>query len=594
MTTRNKASKKARTRPKHPSSSGTLPKVATGILGLDEITGGGLPKGRPTLVCGSAGCGKTLFAMEFLVRGAVEHGEPGVFIAFEETPEELAQNVRSLGFDVDDLIAKKKIAIDYIRVERSEITETGEFDLDGLFIRLALAIDTVGAKRVVLDTIETLFGGFTNQGVLRSELRRLFRWLKDKKVTCVITGERGDGALTRQGLEEYVSDCVILLDHRVTEQVSTRRLRIVKYRGSVHGTNEYPFLIDEHGISVLPVTGLGLTHESSNERVSSGVPQLDQMLGGEGYYRGSSILATGTAGTGKTSLAAQFALSTCKRGERCLYLAFEESPSQLLRNMRSINVNLEPYRRNGLLQLHASRPTLLGLEAHLVQIHKMVTEFEPSAVIVDPISNFIASGSAADAQAMLLRLIDFLKEKQITAMFTHLTSGGKAAEATDMGVSSLIDTWLLVRDIEVGGERNRGLYVIKSRGMAHSNQVREFLLTSRGIELLDVYVGPEGVLTGSMRAAQERRERAAEEERVRDADSRRRRAQRRRRTIEAQIAALQGELEDEADAEQHVVASERTRLARRDEDRSQMARSRQADAPKSANGRGGARAGARN
>ena len=573
MTTRNKASKKARTRPRHPSSSGTLPKVATGIVGLDEITGGGLPKGRPTLVCGSAGCGKTLFAMEFLVRGAVEHGEPGVFIAFEETPEELAQNVRSLGFDLDDLIAKKKISIDYIRVERSEITETGEFDLDGLFIRLALAIDTVGAKRVVLDTIETLFGGFTNQGVLRSELRRLFRWLKDKKVTCVITGERGDGALTRQGLEEYVSDCVILLDHRVTEQVSTRRLRIVKYRGSVHGTNEYPFLIDEHGISVLPVTGLGLTHESSNERVSSGVPQLDQMLGGEGYYRGSSILATGTAGTGKTSLAAHFALSTCKRGERCLYLAFEESPSQLLRNMRSINVNLEPYRRNGLLQLHASRPTLLGLEAHLVQIHKMVTEFEPGAVIVDPISNFIASGSAADAQAMLLRLIDFLKEKQITAMFTHLTSGGKPAEATDMGVSSLIDTWLLVRDIEVGGERNRGLYVIKSRGMAHSNQVREFLITSRGIALQDVYIGPEGVLTGSLRAAQEARERAASLLRRQEIQRKQREIERRRAATRAQIAALKLELEaaeleaglvvTQDEAREQLLTENRTAMATR-------------------------------
>jgi len=514
---------------------------------LDEITGGGLPKGRPTLVCGSAGCGKTLFAMEFLVRGAVEHGEPGVFIAFEETPEELAQNVRSLGFDLDDLIAKKKISIDYIRVERSEITETGEFDLDGLFIRLALAIDTVGAKRVVLDTIETLFGGFTNQGVLRSELRRLFRWLKDKKVTCVITGERGDGALTRQGLEEYVSDCVILLDHRVTEQVSTRRLRIVKYRGSVHGTNEYPFLIDEHGISVLPVTGLGLTHESSNERVSSGVPQLDQMLGGEGYYRGSSILATGTAGTGKTSLAAHFALSTCKRGERCLYLAFEESPSQLLRNMRSINVNLEPYRRNGLLQLHASRPTLLGLEAHLVQIHKMVTEFEPSAVIVDPISNFIASGSAADAQAMLLRLIDFLKEKQITAMFTHLTSGGKPAEATDMGVSSLIDTWLLVRDIEFNGERNRGLYVLKSRGMAHSNQIREFLLTEKGIKLVQVYLGPGGVLTGSSRVAQEAKERAEMVSRQQEVERKRIEVDRRRQAMEAQIAAMRASFQTERD-----------------------------------------------
>jgi circadian clock protein KaiC len=532
-----------------------LPKVATGIAGLDEITGGGLPKGRPTLVCGSAGCGKTLLSMEFLVRGAMEFGEPGVFIAFEETAEELAQNVRSLGFDLDEMVAKKTIAIDYIRIERSEITETGEFSLDGLFIRLALAIDTVGAKRVVLDTIETLFGGFTNQALLRSELRRLFRWLKDKKVTAVITGERGEGSLTRQGLEEYVSDCVILLDHRVTEQVSTRRLRIVKYRGSVHGTNEYPFMIDERGISVLPLTGLGLNHQSSDERVTSGVPELDQMLGGDGYYRGSSVLVTGSAGTGKTSIAAHFAFATCKRGERCLYLAFEESPSQLMRNMRSIGVNLEPYRRNGLLQIHSSRPTLLGLEAHLVQIHKTVSEFEPTTVIVDPISNFISSGSAADAQAMLLRLIDFLKTKQITAMFTHLTQGGSPAEATDMGVSSLIDTWLLVRDIEVGGERNRGLYVIKSRGMAHSNQVREFLISSRGLRLQEVYVGPEGVLTGSLRAVQEAREKAATLTRRQEIALKQRDVEKRRAATRAQIAALEVEL-DAAELEAGLIATQ--------------------------------------
>jgi circadian clock protein KaiC len=551
-----------------------LPKVATGISGLDEITGGGLPKGRPTLVCGSAGCGKTLLAMEFLVRGATEFGEPGVFIAFEETPEELAQNVRSLGFDLDDLVAKKKVAIDYIRIERNEITETGEFDLDGLFIRLALAIDSVGAQRVVLDTIETLFGGFTNQAMLRSELRRLFRWLKDKGVTCVITGERGDGALTRQGLEEYVSDCVILLDHRVTEQVSTRRLRIVKYRGSVHGTNEYPFLIDERGISVLPVTELGLNHESSNERITSGVPQLDDMLGGQGYYRGSSILVSGSAGTGKTSLAAHFALATCKRGERCLYLAFEESPSQLMRNMRTIGVNLDPYKRNGLLQIQASRPTLLGLEAHLVQIHKAVTDFAPTTVIVDPISNFVSGGTAADAQKMLLRLIDFLKIRQITAMFTHLTSGGGVVEATDMGVSSLIDTWLLVRDIEVGGERNRGLYVIKSRGMAHSNQVREFLITSRGVALQQVYVGPEGVLTGSLRAAQEARERAAEVARRQDIARKQRDIERRRAATRAQIVALEVELRA-AEAEAGLTVTQDVERERAlTEDRTAMAKRR--------------------
>ncbi len=550
-----------------------LPKAPTGIAGLDEITGGGLPRGRPTLVCGTAGCGKTLLSMEFIVRGVTEFNEPGVFFAFEETADELAQNVRSLGFDVDALIADGKLAVEYVHVEPAEIEETGEYDLDGLFIRLGLAIDSIGAKRVVLDTIEALFGGFSNQALLRAELRRLFRWLKDKGVTCVITGERGSGAgLTRQGLEEYVSDCVILLDHRVSEQVSTRRLRIVKYRGSVHGTNEYPFLVDERGISVLPVTSLALNHDASTERVLTGVADLDAMLGG-GYYRGSSVLVSGTAGTGKTSLAAHFAYAACKRGERCLYLAFEESPSQLLRNMRSISLDLEPFRRNGKLQMHASRPTLLGLEAHLVQIHKLVTELEPDAIVIDPISNFIASGSAADAQAMLLRLIDFLKAAKITAFFTHLTAGGRSVEATDVGVSSLIDTWLLVRDLEAGGERTRGLYVIKSRGMAHSNQVREFLITSDGVELQPVYVGPEGVLTGSMRAAQEAREKADALVREQDVERARRTLDRRRAATRAQILALEAELEaaeneaaltaSHGEARERILSEQRAALAKR-------------------------------
>jgi circadian clock protein KaiC len=479
---------------KRPARNDThaLAKAATGIEGLDEITGGGLPKGRPTLVCGGAGCGKTLLATEFLVRGATQFGEPGAFITFEETGEELAQNVRSLGFDLDRLTKDGKLAIEYVRVEPAEIEETGEYDLEALFIRLGLAIDSVGAKRVVLDTIESLFGGFQNQALLRSELRRLFRWLKDKGVTAVITGERGEGSLTRQGLEEYVSDCVILLDHRVIEQSSTRRLRIVKYRGSVHGTNEYPFLIDEEGISVLPVTGLGLDHQASSERVSSGVPRLDAMLGGKGYYRGSSILISGTAGTGKTSLAAHFADATCRRGERCLYLAFEESPAQLLRNMGSIGLRLAPYLKKGLLRIHASRPTLYGLEMHLVQVHKMVSEFEPRAVIVDPISNFVSTGSNRDAQSMLLRLVDFLKARQVTAFFTHLTAGGRPIEATDVGISSIIDTWLLVREVEADGARKRGLYVVKSRGMPHSNQIRELQITAEGVELEDGSAGIRG------------------------------------------------------------------------------------------------------
>ena len=466
-----------------PAQAHSLPKAPTGIPGLDEITEGGLPRGRPTLICGGPGCGKTLLAAEFLIRGATEFDEPGALITFEETGEELAQNVRSLGFDLDALVEEKKIAIDYIRVERSEIAETGEYDLEGLFLRLGFAIDSVGAKRIVLDTIESLFAGFDNQAVLRSEIRRLFRFLKDRGVTAVITGERGDGSLTRQGLEEYVSDCVILLDHRVTEQTSTRRMRIVKYRGTTHGTNEYPFLIDAEGFSVLPLSALQLDHPVSNERMSTGVPALDEMLDGKGYYRGSSVLVSGTAGTGKTSLAAHFAQESARRGERCLYLAFEESPQQLMRNMRTIGVDLEPHVKKGTLRLHSSRPTLHGLEMHLVQVHKMVSQFNPAAVVIDPISNFIDNSTAIEAQAMLLRLVDFLKAKQITALFTHLTSGGNALEATDIGISSLIDTWLLLRDIDAGTSRIKGLYVLKSRGMPHSHEIREFVLTSKGIQL---------------------------------------------------------------------------------------------------------------
>ena len=562
-----------------PAQARMLPKAATGIHGLDEITGGGLPKGRPTLVCGGPGCGKTLLAVEFLIRGATQFDEPGAFISFEETAEELTQNVRSLGFDLDALVSGKKVALDYVRVEPSEIEEVGEYDLEGLFVRLGLAIDSVGAKRIVLDTIESLFGGFTNQALLRSELRRLFRFLKDKGVTAVITGERGEGSLTRQGLEEYVSDCVILLDHRATEQVSTRRMRIVKYRGSTHGTNEYPFLIDEQGISVLPVTALTLDHPVSNERISSGIPRLDAMLGGKGYYRGSSILVSGTAGTGKTSLAAHFAQETAQRGERVLYLAFEESPKQLLRNMRSIGVELEPYVKKDLIRLDASRPTLHGLEMHLVRMHKIVAEFKPSAVIVDPISNLVDGGTQLEAQSMLLRLVDFLKASQVTAFFTHLTGGGRHWETTDVGISSLIDTWMLLRDIESGGERNRGLYVLKSRGMKHSNQIREFVITPEGIQLEDVYIGPEGVLTGSLRAAQEAREAAEALLHEQESERRQRELAAKRAALEAQIAALRSESEmikAQDELRQTTIATQRTATARR----------RGADAPRNDKGKG--------
>jgi len=474
------------------SPNKNLIKSPTGIQGFDEITNGGLPAGRPILVCGGAGCGKTLFGMEFLVRGAIQFNEPGVFMSFEETNEELIKNVASLGFDLEDLVKHKKIALDYVHIERSEIEETGEYDLEGLFIRLGYAIDSIGAKRVVLDTIESLFAGLPNQLILRAELRRLFRWLKDKGVTSIITGERGEETLTRQGLEEYVSDCVIMLDHRVNEQSSTRRLRIVKYRGSLHGTNEYPFLIDENGFSVLPVTSLGLEHIVTNERISTGINELDKMLEGKGYYRGSTVLVSGTAGIGKTSIAAHFAEAACKRGERVLYFCFEESPNQLMRNMLSIGIKLEPWVQKGLLKFKATRPTLYGLEMHLAATHKAVNSFNPDIVILDPINTFIIGDKDIEVKMMLMRIVDFLKANQITALFTSLTSNDSASDSSDAGISSLIDTWLLLRDIELNGERNRGMYVLKSRGMANSNQIREFILTDHGVELRDVYVGKLG------------------------------------------------------------------------------------------------------
>lgn len=460
-----------------------LSKAPTGIGGFDEITGGGLPQGRPTLVCGGAGCGKTLFSMEFLVRGATQFDEPGVFMAFEETGPELAANVRSLGFEVESLIADKRLAIDFVRVERSEIEENGEYDLEGLFVRLGYAIDSIGAKRVVLDTIESLFSGLANQAIVRSELRRLFRWLKDRGVTAIITGERGDGQLTRHGLEEYMSDCVVLLDHRIIEQISTRRLRIVKYRGSSHGTNEYPFLIDDQGLIVMPLSTIGLNHDVSDDRVSSGVPQLDEMLGGKGYYRGTSILVSGTAGSGKTSLAASMVQSVCQRGERALFISMEESPNQLVRNMRSIGIDLRPFIDDGLLQLHSVRSTALGMESHLVRFYRLVTEFAPQVVVVDPISSLMHGGTPQDANSMTTRLVDFLKSNNITAHFSSLTSGDAALEKTSLEISSLVDTWLLVRDVEEAGRRSRILYLLKSRGMAHSHQLRVFHLTDQGIEL---------------------------------------------------------------------------------------------------------------
>lgn len=570
--------------------SSNLPKCPTGIQGLDEITLGGLPRGRPTLVCGGAGCGKTLLGMEFLVRGATEFDEAGVCLSFEETLSELTANVASLGFDVAGLVAQKKLAIDHIVLERSQVEETGEYDLEGLFIRLAHAVDSIGAKRVLLDSIETLFAGLENESILRSELRRLFQWLKERKLTCIITGERGNGTLTRHGIEEYISDCVILLDHRVTETVLTRRLRVVKYRGSTHGTNEYPFLIESDGISVLPVTSAELEHATSNRRVSTGVSAIDNMLGGKGYFRGSSILVSGTAGTGKTSLAAHFVNAACARGEKCAFFSFEESPSQIVRNMRSIGIDLARWSDQGLLRFHATRPTMLGLEMHLVKIHKIIKEFAPSIVVVDPVTALLHSGTEFEAKSMLLRLVDFLKKEQITTLMTTLTGGAGIQEHTEVDISSLVDTWLLVRDIESQGERNRGLYILKARGAAHSNQIREFLLTGRGIELRDVYLGEKGMLTGSARVAQEAIDASAALSTEQEIESRQILVDRRHKALEAQIAALQLELETEDRESRQFIVQQEMKLKKREKDQSDMSTSRRAIAG-AAGGNGTVKAG---
>ena len=552
-----------------PSPAPVLQKCPTGIRGLDEITNGGIPRGRPTLICGGPGCGKTLFGIEFLIRGA-EQGEPGVFVAFEERPDELAQNVASLGFDLVRLQKQRKIFVESVAVERSEIDETGEYDLEALFLRLGDAIDSIGAKRIVLDTLETLFAGFSNEAILRAELRRLFRWLKDRGVTAVITAERGGGTLTRQGLEEYVSDCVILLDHRLADQVATRRLRVVKYRGTSHGTNEYPFLINADGVDVLPITSIGLSHEASTERISTGIADLDAMLSG-GLHRGSTMLISGTAGAGKSSVTAHMARAACERGERCLLLAYEESPQQIARNMKSIGIDLNPFLRSGALRCIASRSTAFGVEMHLATIHKAVREFAPSLVILDAITNFFAIADQTEVKAMLMRLVDFLKTQQITVALTSLTGGGEALEATATGISSLIDTWLLLRDVESSGERTRVLYILKSRGTAHSNQMREFTMSSKGIRLTPPYLGSEGVLTGSARLAQEAKESVA-------ATEQRKEAARKRRAIERRIAAIRAELEAESEQLERLSAEDRGREEQIGAERNAMAASRKSAA----------------
>ncbi|MBW7975032.1 circadian clock protein KaiC [Bradyrhizobium sp. BR 10289] len=552
-------------------------KSPTGIEGFDDLTLGGLPTGRPTLVCGSAGCGKTLFASTFLFNGARLHDEPGVFVTFEERPVDIVANVESLGFDLQGLIDQSKIHIEHIAIDPSEVAEIGDYDLEALFLRLEFAVDTIGAKRIVLDTIESLFSAFSNPAILRAEIRRLFDWLKQKGLTAVITGERGDGSLTRQGLEEYVSDCVILLDHRVDNQISTRRLRIVKYRGTAHGTNEYPFLIDEDGFSVLPVSSLGLGHKVFDERISTGVPDLDAMLTGGGFYRGSSILLTGVAGSGKSSLACMMADAACKRGERVLYLSFEESEAQTVRNMRSIGTDLGRWLKSGQMRYIAARPTFYSLEMHLAIMLREINRFKPQLVVLDPISAFTGSADIAEIQAMLLRVVDYLKSNGITAVFTHLASVEQAA--TDAGLSSLMDGWILLLNREANGEFNRELYLLKARGIAHSNQVREFVMSSSGIHLLEPYLGDGGALTGSARRSEEARARRAEAERRAEVDRLQGQVTQRRRRALAQIEALNADIEaDEAELKR-LVKAEDLYLKQSRDDATAMARGRGVELP---------------
>ncbi|PSO20744.1 circadian clock protein KaiC [Bradyrhizobium sp. MOS003] len=532
-----------------------ITKSATGIDGFDDLTLGGLPTGRPSLVCGSAGCGKTLFASTFLFNGAKIYDEPGVFVTFEERPVDIIANVDSLGFDLQGLIDQSKIHIEHIEIDPSEVAEIGDYDLEALFLRLEFAVDQIGAKRIVLDTIESLFSAFSNPAILRAEIRRLFDWLKQKGLTAVITGERGDGTLTRQGLEEYVSDCVILLDHRVDNQISTRRLRIVKYRGTAHGTNEYPFLIDEDGFSVLPVSSLGLGHKVFEDRISTGVPDLDAMLTGGGFYRGSSILLTGVAGSGKSSLACMMADAACQRGERALYLSFEESEAQTVRNMKSIGTDLGKWLKSGQMRYIAARPTFYSLEMHLAIMLREINRFKPQLVVLDPISAFTDSADIAEVQAMLLRIVDYLKSNGITAVFTHLASVEQAQ--TDAGLSSIMDGWVLLLNREANGEFNRELYLLKARGISHSNQVREFVMSSSGIHLLEPYLGEGGALTGSARRNEEARARRAETERQTEVSRVQDQVAQRRRRARAQIEALNADIEaDEAELNRLIRTEE--------------------------------------
>jgi circadian clock protein KaiC len=551
-----------------------ISKSLTGIDGFDDLTLGGVPTGRPTLVCGSAGCGKTLFATTFLIHGARDYDEPGVFVTFEERPGDIVSNVASLGFALDKLVGDQKIAFEYVTLERSELEEAGDYDLEGLFLRIESAIDSIGAKRIVLDTIESLFSVFSNEAILRAEIRRLFDWLKDKGMTTVITAERGDGTLTRQGLEEYVSDCVILLDHRVQNQISTRRLRIVKYRGTAHGTNEYPFLIDEDGFSVLPVSSLGLNHKVFEDRISSGIADLDDMLAGGGFHRASSILISGVAGSGKSSVAASFANAACAAGERALLFSFEESADQSVRNMRSLGIDIDQWIKSGKLRYIATRPTFYSLEMHLAVMLREVTRFDPGLVILDPISSFLESGDRMEIQSMLLRVVDFLKGRGVTAVFTHLMHGQDSVVQTDAGLSSIMDAWILLLNREVNGEFNRELYLLKARGLSHSNQVREFVMSDDGIKLVPTYLGENGALTGSARKNEEAKSRQAEMRRNADMSRAQQQIQQKRRRAKAQMEALQAELDADEIELNAMMRNEDDYRRQTADDRIEMERSR--------------------
>jgi len=530
-----------------------LKKSPSGIPGFDEITGGGLPQGRSTLVCGDAGAGKTMLGMQFLVRGATEGQEPGVFVAFEETESDLKRNVASLGWDLETLCGERRLAVESVSVSSEEMAEAGQYDLEGLFVRLDAAIRDVGASRIVLDTVETLFGVFTDAHVVRAEFRRLLRWLKDRGITAVVTAERGEEGLTRFGIEEYVSDCVIDLSQGMRGQTTRRHLRVLKYRGSGHGTNAYPFLIGQNGIHLFAVTELGLDFPVFEERISSGIDRLDEMLGGRGFYRGSSILLSGTAGTGKSSISASFADAACARGEQALYISYEEPRLQIVRNMQSIGIDLQKWHESGNLRFHTTRVTTHGLEEHFFLVKGLIEESPPNVVVIDPVSNLLQLGSPEEVKNLLTRLIDFLKSRGITTLVTELITGGHSIEATNTDISSLMDAWLLLRDMESGGERSRVLYVLKARGMSHSHQVREFLLTDQGVSLLDVYAGPEGLITGTARYTQEAQEEAEHKRRLEEIQRKKNELERKRKLKEARLKEIEAELQDEEEKLEQAI-----------------------------------------